>query len=108
MSLPRLVVTADAIVSLAPSSIVGKGRARSWPLPQSVDLSEIDIDLDLLLAFDYDPFSALQLGNAGAMCLAGALAAVNVSKLDFRSHLTPKHPPLLQFLSPGIGMLATS
>ena len=59
LSLPRLVVTADAIMSLAPSSIVGKGRHARLA---SIMWTEIDIDLDLLLAFDH-PFSALQLGK---------------------------------------------
>ena len=108
LSLPRLVVTLDAVVSLAPSSIVGKGEGTLVaPASIAIDLSDLGVDLDLLLAFDYDPFSRLQLGQMlEPACLAAALAAVNVSKLDFRSRLTPKHPPRLTFLSPGIGLLA--
>ena len=107
LKFPKISFEMKGIVSLAPGSIVGKGEGSlTAPATVRVDLINVAMDLDALIAIDYHAFKKLSLGQMlSPTCLLQSLAAFNITRLDMQSLLDPKAPPTVTFLSPGIDEL---
>ena len=107
MTFPSLSFDLDGVVSVAPGSIIGTGEGTlSAPASIHVDLSNVSMELDLLVALDYATFEKLELGQMlNVNCLLPSLVALNVTKIDLQSILTPHSPPTVTFMSPGIDEL---
>ena len=95
------------LVSVAPGSIIGKGEGvLKTPAAIHVDLSNVEMHVDVLVAIDWNIFEKLELGQMlNPSCLLSSLAVLNVTKLDLVSVLTPNSPPTVTFMSPGIDEL---
>jgi hypothetical protein len=107
LTFPKLSFDLVGQVDVAPGSIIGKGEGKlSAPATIHVDLSDIKMNLDVLLALDYHVFKNIELGQLyNINCILPSIVALNVTKFDLQSKLTPSSPPTVTFMSPGIDKL---